>query len=707
MLYLAGSSASVLENILVEKEHLTTGVYYFTEDRPRTEIIFNLTSVATESLADVERRFFEVLRDAMENSIDMDYMRDCIAKHKRSWKFAVECSASSFAEYAISDYVFGKRDGSTLRDVATLNEYGTLEGWNDNQWRSFIKEWISDAPHVSLLGVPSAKLAAKLTADEETRVKKRREELGEVGLKKLAKELERARAVNEREIPRDEILKFKAPGTESIHFIHTITAKAGYALRTGRPENPIQTKVDADGADLPLFVHFEHISSNFVKFSLVISTSLVPRELLPLLSVYMESFFSLPILRGGKVIPFEQIIVELERDTVEYEMFSSPGDPEMLAITFNVEVEKYERAIEWLNELIHHSVFDVTRLKSVNKRLLSDVPDAMRDGSKMLRSMQLMMQYNQDSVSRARTSLVKARYLKRIKQMLATAPEEVVSRMETIRQSLFKVDNVRIFVAADLEKLPRPASAWKTFAGGWKSHSESLQPIIKPIERLNDAGRNPGKMVYVAPMPPIDSSFAYVTAKGPDSYSHPDLPAVMVAIAYFNAIEGPLWVAVRGTGLAYGATFVQDIDRGLIHYEVYRSPNTHQAFLAAKKAVEDHLSGEVQFDPTISLESAISSIVSRFALEQHSYFAAANESFVRQVIRELPSDYKEVLLKKIRAVTIDDLKRALREFILPIFTPGKSDVFITCAPAMEEVRTIRVCVKLPICWCTLLTQWCS
>lgn len=670
---------------MVEKEQVTTGVYYSTEDRPRTEILFTLTSVATESLADVERRFFEVLQGAMKENIHMDYMRDCIHKHKRSWKFSVENSASSFAEYAISDYVFGKRDGSTLRDVATLKEYDILEGWDDSQWRSFIKKWISDAPHVSLLGVPSSKLAAQLTAEEDFRVKQRREELGKDGLEKLAKELERARAINERDIPREEILKFKAPGTESIHFINTTTAKAGYALRTGRPENPIQSRVDADGADLPLFVHFEHISSNFVKLSLMFSTLSVPRELLPLLSVYLESFFTLPLMRDGKTIPYEQVIVELEGDTVEYDMYSSSGDAEMMSITFNVEVEKYERAIVWLKELTLNSVFDIRRLKSITKRLLSDVPEAMRSGSTMLRSMQLMMQYTPDSISRARTSLVKRLYLKRVKQMLASSPEDVVSHMETIRQSLFKPDNFRVSVAADLEKLPRPASAWKSFTSAWEISSDSLKPIVKPVERLSDAGRNPGKMAYIAPMPPIDSSYANLIAKGPDSHNHPDLPAVMVAMAYFNATEGPLWVAVRGTGLAYGANFNHDIERGLIQYDIYRSPNTHQAFLAGKKTVEDHLSGEVQFDPTISLESAISSIVSRFAMEQHSYFAAANESFIRQVIRELPKDYKETLLKKIRAVTIEDLKDALRDYILPIFTPGKSDVFITCAPAMQEV----------------------
>ena len=52
--YLAGSSASVLENTLVEKEQLASAVYYSTEPRPDIVIQFSLSSVATGRLAVVE-----------------------------------------------------------------------------------------------------------------------------------------------------------------------------------------------------------------------------------------------------------------------------------------------------------------------------------------------------------------------------------------------------------------------------------------------------------------------------------------------------------------------------------------------------------------------------------------------------------------------------------------------------------------------------
>jgi Zn-dependent M16 (insulinase) family peptidase len=144
LLYLAGSSVSVLENTLVEKEQLASAVYYTTDDRPKTEIAFTLTSVATEKLAEVESRFFEVLRDAMKEKLDMAYMVDCVRRSVRTWKFATERSTSTFTQYAITDFLYGKRDGSTLKDVAALKEYDDLEHWTEDQWKHFIKKWISN-----------------------------------------------------------------------------------------------------------------------------------------------------------------------------------------------------------------------------------------------------------------------------------------------------------------------------------------------------------------------------------------------------------------------------------------------------------------------------------------------------------------------------------------------------------------------------------
>ncbi|KKK20693.1 putative zinc metalloprotease, partial [Aspergillus rambellii] len=684
LLYLAGSSASLLDNILVEKEQLASAVYYATDDRPSLEIRFTLTSVETGNLAQVEQRFFEVLKDAMEKDLDMKYLRECIDRQRRTWKFSTESSASSFAEYVISDFLFGKRDGSTLLDVATLTEYDTLEKWTQEEWRSFIKKWISDAPHVTILGTPSLKLSESLKKEEEARVAAQKKRLGEEGLKKLADKLEKAKADNDKEIPKEMLEDFKIPGIESIHFVETMTARSGAALRLGRQNNKAQQIVDADGPDMPLFIHFGHIPSSFVQISLLISAQSVPVQLRPLLSIYTEAFFNLPVQRNGQTINFEQVVVELERDTVGYSMETarSLGNTEMLRISFQVELEKYKTAIAWLQELSWNSVFDVERLRAITSRLLSDVPDAKRNGDDMLAAVHVMVHYAAESIVRARSTLVKARYLKRIKRQLAEDPEQVVARMEEIRKALFKFENIRILVVADLEKLASPVSNWKPFVERLGA-AESLTPITVRRALLSEAGQKLGGEAYVVPMPTIDSSFAYATARGLDSYDDPKLPALLVAIAYMNAVEGPLWVAVRGKGLAYGTNFAYNIDTGFVNFDVYRSPNAHKAFESSRDIVQAHLSGEAAFDPMM-LEGAISSIVVSFANEQITVASAAQGSFIQQVVRALPSNYKERILKQVRDISVEDIKKALREIILPLFAPDTANIVITCATVLEQ-----------------------
>lgn len=687
LLYLAGSSASLLENVIVEKEQLASAVFYSTEERPSLGINFTLTSVETEKLEQVEKRFFEILKDAMTKEIDMKYLKECIDRQRRTWKFSTESSAASLAEYVITDFLFGNRDGSTLRDVATLKEYDVLEQWPEADWRAFINKWIADAHHISILGVPSQKVSDKLKNDEEARVAAQKERLGEKGLKELADKLEKAKAENDKEIPTEMLAEFQIPGTESIHFMETTTARSGAALKAGHPDHPIQKIIDADESGLPLFMHFEHIPSSFVQLSLLISAKSVPIQLRPLLSVYTEAFFAIPVQRDGKTIDFEQVVVDLEKDTVGYAMETARGlgNSEMLRITFQVEREKYETAIAWLQELSWNTIFDVERLRAINSRLLADVPDAKRSGDNMLVAVHSMVHYAEESIGRARSTLVKARYLKRVKRLLAEKPEEIVSRMEEIRKSLFQPENVRVVVVADLEKLPNPVSAWKPFAERLGT-STDLKPITNRRDLLSEAGKNIGGKSYIVPMPTVDSSFAYATARGLDSYDHPKLPALLVAMAYMNAVEGPLWVAVRGKGLAYGTNFAHNVDTGFVNFDVYRSPNAHKAFESSKQIVEDHLSGATPFDP-LMLEGAISSIIVGFANEQITPASAAHGSFIRQVVRNLPLDYKEKMLKKVRDTNIDEVKGALREIILPLFAPQTANLVVTCGTVLEEVST--------------------
>jgi hypothetical protein len=128
----------------------------------------------------------------------------------------------------------------------------------------------------------------------------------------------------------------------------------------GSLDNEMQKIVDKDESRLPLFIHFEHIPTNFVHFSLVLCTGSVPLQLKPLLAVYLMNFFNTPLNRDGKRIEFEQVVAELEQDTITYSIDtgSAVGNSELIRIKFVIEPEKFETAVKWLRELLLNSIFD-------------------------------------------------------------------------------------------------------------------------------------------------------------------------------------------------------------------------------------------------------------------------------------------------------------------------------------------------------------
>ena len=693
LLYLAGSSAALLDNNLVEKEQLASGVYYQINSRPKTEVTFSLSGVETEKLQEVEARFFELLKGAMVKPLDMPFLRDCLDRQVRTTKYQFDTSATAFSDDIIVDYLFGKRDGSTLEDLKTLNDYDTLKSQSESQWKDFIQKYFSDAHHISILGKPSASLSEKLKQDEAKRIEEQVHRLGPEGLEECAKSLEEAKAENDREIPSSMLARFEVPPVESIHFINTSSARAGPALKVGRPSNRYQNIVEKDSKNMPLFIDFEHIPSNFARVNLMISTEQLPVELRPLIPLYLESFFTLPIKRGDKTVEFEQVVIELERETVGYDIDNAAdlGNVECLRIQFQVEIEKYDVAIRWIKELLWNSSFDEGRLKAINSRLLADIPETKRSGESMLSACHLMLHLAPESMGRVRSTLTQALYLKGIKNLLKTEPAKVISLLEAFRKSLCKFLNFRVIVIADLDKLRNPVSTWQEFMSDLKIdplHPPALTPLGRRLDRLSPAGLHPGQSSYIVPMSTIDSSYALAVARGPTTYDDPSLPALMIAMAYMNAVEGPLWVAVRGTGLAYGTSVSYEIDTGFIHLEVYRSPDAYRAILASREIVQGHIDGTIPFDP-LMLEGAVSSIIVTFANAQATLPAAATSNFVRTVMRELPEDYMQVMLKKVKEVDVEAIKRSLKDVVFDLFRPEKSNFLVTCAPGLTEVSNFH------------------
>lgn len=688
--YLTGSSISVLENTMVEKEELASSIQTAWDARPKSVIWIQPTSVATEKLEQVEKRLFEVLKEVASKPLDMDYMKECVRRERRQVKFQAESSPEFFSNNVISDFLFGERDGegkkSTLLDLQSIKEYDILEQWSDEEWRAFLRKWISDAHHVSILGKPSKALSEKNKKEETERVAAQKERLGEKGLAELKKKLDDATAKNDAPIPNEVLEQWPVPGTSSIHFIESETARAGLARSLGTSDNVAQKAIDAAGAEEKgLFVQFEHVPTNFVMVSILLGTSQIPTELKPLLPLFIDNFFNTPVLVNGTLIPFESIVAQLEKDTISYGISGGArlGDNEGVVIQFQIEKEKYEETIKAVKMLMVDAVFDAVRLNAALTKILADIPEAKRSGNDMLYCVDAMLHMSSESVVKARNTLVKGPYLKRVKKLLASDPEAVIEKLETLRKSLFTPNNMRALVVANLEKLSNPTAAWSALTSAL-GQADTLLPIEKQAQRLNEAGKNPGTIgVTIVPMPPIDSSFLLSTTKGALSYDDPVIPAALVAIAYIEAVEGPLWRAVRGTGLAYGTGFSRDVERGSLSFKVYRSPDAYKAFAKSKETVADLAEGRVEMEKS-ALEGARSSIVVAVADEQPTMLNAAQMSFVNTVVRGVKPEYYSELLEKVAVVSEEEIRRAMGELLMQVFTVGKADVVVTGATLMES-----------------------
>ena len=698
--YLCGSSVSVLENILVEKEELASSISYSWDARPNSIIWLQPTGVATDKLEFVEKRLFEVLKQVTSNPMDMEYIKECIRREKRQVKSQAESSESFYADNIIVDYLFGNRDGSTLRTLETLSEYEVLETWTDETWRAFTSKWLANAHHVSILGKPSAKLSATMKADEEDRLTKRREKLGAEKLKQLAEQLEAAKQKNDVPIPAEVIDRWEVPGTESIHFIESDTARAGLAGSAGLGSGPAQQAIaSASPGDLPLFLQFEDVPTNFVHITIHIGTSDVPVELKPLMPIFSDNFFNTHIMRQGKVVNFEQIVMELEKDTVSYGIGSARtlGDRDGIMIHMQAEPEKYQASIKWLHELMFDSIFDPVRLKAALAKALADIPEGKRDGKGMSNEVDAAIHLNRSSLTVAKRVLVRAVYLKRLKKLLERDPDQVISSFNSLRKSLFTFQNMRFLVTSKLSNLPDPVVSWNALTQSL-SPQETMVPIPGSASLLNAEGQNPGSVgVTIVPMSTIESSYTVSTTKGISSFTDPRLPSIMVAIGYLEAVEGPLWNAVRGAGYAYGSYFGRDVEAGILSYRVYRSPDAFKAIDASREAIRKIADGDVEVDRHL-LEGTVSQIVVLFADEQSTMPSAAQQNFVRGVVRGLPEEWGKDILKSVRAVTIAEIKQVMKEIILPCFEPEKSNVVITCAKIMAEVSTplYQCCLQILI-----------
>lgn len=684
LVYLAGSPISQLNDILVEKENLASSVSGDTEVRPDLLIDITIEGVETEKLDLVKNKVLNLLSEAGQRELDMEYLRQCLERTERQTRSVAEKTPSSFHQTMIEQHLFGHR-GQPF-DHVSMKEYAVLATWSEEKWRSFFCHWFVERHHVCVIAKPSLELSKQLEAAEVSRVEARKKEIGEEGLEKLQRKLLDAQKENEQEVPADLMRQFQPPKPDSVKFVETSTAFSGLAQQGKKPENSAQAHVDQDTFGSPLFIHFESVPSAFVRLNVSLCTNGLPEEQRPLVPILLANFFDTPVNRHGQRMEYDKVQAELESDTISFSADRFFANAEMINIRFLFEPSKYEKIIDWLETLLLDRIHDPARLDGILRKLLADIPEEKRGGAEMAESVNNIVLLSRKSTYRALTTLGRSQSQKGFLRLIKRDPEQAAHLMTTMTRALIRPDNIRVNVIADLEsdsRLPCPRSTLEKFAKRLDLAQPKLVGVDNPAASLSQLGQQPGSQAYLVPQRSSDSSYAILTAKGVGSLNDAVYPALSVAQEYLDACEGPMWNAVRGSGLAYGTGFRVDESRGLTKFRIYRSTDALKALKTAKQTVESIASGETEID-RFDFEGALSSIVVRMADEQPNMVDAAIMAYDYESIKGVGKHWPKEFLKAVQGVTPEDMRQAIKDVLLPVFDPASSVLVVTCATGMTE-----------------------
>lgn len=666
--YLTDSAVSPLAKKFIEIDSpLCTDIMFQATDAEKIIITAHLSSVPSDHLDSIGDSFRSALAEEV-SVIDMVRLKMVIEREALKTSNQMEVDAhDSLSSVIISNFLFGDAPNLIAGLSSELQRYKSLAGWSSDQWAAVFKQWLVDQPSVCIVGKPSAQLSDKLEADTKRRVEETRIKYGPEGLKALDEELHHAQEVNDRPYPDKFLAEFPVPDLGSIPWIDVQIAHGN-----DHYDSDLQSSIDSkDPSKLPFFVQFNHIKSNFLSIHVNLSPPDLPAELFPFLPTYLHSFFSLPINRSdGTRLSYDEVVRQLDTQTVEYDINLGSPISQTLEISMRVEKSKYGTAVSWLRDLLWGSVFDVDRLRINTTKVLQSLPSRKREGSIVAAALYDEMIFSSDLSPMTSINLFQQESsLPKVLEQLSSNPEYVVTQMERLRSHLLRNSSLRISVSGDIISLEEPKSTWlKNF--------QPLKPATLQKPLLGNAvltldGSQPSGKVFVMSMPSIESSYAYHIARGPQGFDHPDQAALTVSISVLNAMESYLWKAIRGTGLAYGASIGSNYETGHVYLNIYRSPDSSKAFLEAGRVLKDLIDKKLKFDELI-LESAKSSSVFSAASKIATGPEAAYRAFVDVALKGTSKDSLKQLLEKSKTVTTEEVLATIKKYLLPLFDAKSS-----------------------------------
>lgn len=432
-------------------------VNYSIIENSSSAIFFSFENVPTSKLNEVVPKLISILTELSQqsgsNQLDYGRLNTVISRHRAECLTHIENNPHfCIASMSIGDMLYGESSEDMRQRLNQVDELYALEKEPLEFWMSLIRDYLVDAPHVVIRGIPSIEEQKRLSQEDEERLAARAKSLGKAGLQEKENVLLKSTEVNEKPPPVDMLTCVPIPDVNSIkfHSIQNFTSKSD------------QQHPNFDVSKSPLFFQIDHIKTNFVYLFVLMDSSELSSELRFYLQLYLELIMESPIVRGDKTIPYEQIVEELEADTVanttrigleSASRFTCGPFSHTACLMLQVEPTKLDKGIQWIRELLYETQFTADRIKIVANKIINDVAQAKRQGNKMARDLLKGLLFSKESNHHSVSVLRQHKFLTNLLKELETAPESVIAQLEVIRSTLCAPKNVVVHMAANCDAL--------------------------------------------------------------------------------------------------------------------------------------------------------------------------------------------------------------------------------------------------------------
>ncbi|TKR78018.1 hypothetical protein L596_018892 [Steinernema carpocapsae] len=686
--YLKDTAVSPLEKDFVQLEDpFCSHVSLSMEEQSKCSLIMEFNGVPVEKLGAVKDRFFNktLLEHDDPNKFDMNRMSFLI--HQSILKCHTKMESDGHNQIfhtLIGHQLYGDRNRFEEDLNVRMNEVSTLKKLASEPasfWRDLMQKYMSK-PHVCVIGVPSEELVTKLEEKEHKRLEDQKAKLGESGLEACKNKLDCANRANTENKPSREVLEQLIVKELEKFNLFDIALMNNYS----DPEPSALIKK----LPQPTFLHDG--PTKFIELHVIMDTAGIPYELRKYIMLWFEVMFESPARIDGEIRPYEEVSVLATKDLISQSVglgVSSCFD-RFVTMRVKVDAKQLSNAAKWLDIFLNGVVFDPERLNVALNKLVKHADEMRRDGASVINQLHSRTVHN-DQANAAIYSVISLQ--KFHEALLKEDNGKIVEKLTKLRESVLNAPtNVHMVCSRnEIEELDNgPDDMWK-FLGSSKKSENGDSKVCHPSKKLECfAGeeivwdRFKGGYQSVVGIGATESSFVKQSAEFPQGWNGEDTMETLLLSQYLSQCEGPLWRAVRGKGLAYGANIYVIPDKHLITVSLYRCSQTIEAYETTKSIVRDVLNSKT-FDES-EFEAAKRSLICELFESRDTVKTASKESIV-STLRNTNASFLNDFAKRIWTATPDEVFQKGGAYLEALFDDSKNVRSIVVHPSkLKEIE---------------------